>query len=172
MNLSNEENVDIVNDKGEVIGKTTKSQAHTQNILHQTVIAELIDSDSNWLLVKQASDKQDAGQFVSPVGGHVRAGETAIVALLREVKEEIGLEKFDYKYVGKSIFRREILNRKENHLFVVYEIYSDEEVVLNKESVSFNKLSKNKLQTMLKTNPNKFGDAFHFVWKTFYQKEL
>jgi len=42
-------------------------------------------------MVKQASDKQDAGQYVSPVGGHVTSGETDIEAL----KEKLTRTWFD-----------------------------------------------------------------------------
>jgi hypothetical protein len=85
------EPVDIVDDNNRVLYLSTKSKAHQQGLLHRTIISELIDPDGNWILVKQAADKQDPGQFVSPVGGHIRAGESEIEALKREAEEEVGL---------------------------------------------------------------------------------
>lgn len=76
--------VDIVNSQDIVIGQSSKDECHQQGMLHRTIIAELIDSQGNWILVEQASDRQDAGQYVSPVGGHIRAGETELAALKRE----------------------------------------------------------------------------------------
>lgn len=88
--MPEDELVDIVDENENKIGVATKREAHAQGLLHKTVISEVVDSSGRWLLVKQASHKQDAGQYVSPVGGHVASGETNEQALRREVSEEIG----------------------------------------------------------------------------------
>lgn len=164
--------VDVVNEKNEIVGQVSKEEAHRKGLLHRCIIAEVIDSQGNWILVKQASDRQDAGQFVSPVGGHIRAGEGEKDALAREVLEELGIASFSSKFIGRTIFNREVIGRKENHLFMLYEIYTDEEPRLNHESVGYEKFSKTRLREELRTNPKKFGDAFHFVVKTFYPELL
>jgi isopentenyl-diphosphate delta-isomerase len=164
-----DEQVDIVNEQCEIIGNTSKKEAHQQGLLHKTVIAEVIGTDGKWTLVKQSSDRQDAGQYVSPVGGHVQSGETDEDALIREANEEYGLTgKLFYRYIGKKIFNREVRGRKENHYFILYEITSDQEPILNNESVGVKRFSKEELQTALKDNPKQFGDAFHFILQTFY----
>ena len=83
--------VDVVDEQGTVLKIVPKQEAHRQGLLHKTVISEVIDSSGRWLLVKQSGERQDAGQFVSPVGGHVQAGETEVQALKREAEEEVGL---------------------------------------------------------------------------------
>lgn len=164
-----EETVDIVNEQNEVIGSVSKKEAHEKGLLHKTVIAEVVGTDGRWTLVKQSSDRQDAGQFVSPVGGHVQSGEADEDALMREANEEYGLTgKLIYRYVGKKIFNREVKGRKENHYFILYEITSDQSPVLNHESVSCQRFSKEELKTAISENPKQFGDAFHFVLKSFY----
>ena len=70
-----EETVDIVNEQDEIVRQATKIEAHAKGLLHRTVISELINSKGEWVLVKQAADRQDAGQYVSPMGGHVDGGE-------------------------------------------------------------------------------------------------
>jgi len=167
MNIS-EEMVDVVDENDNVLYRTTRKEAHENGLLHRTTISEIIDSNGRWMLVKQSSDRQDAGQYVSPVGGHVEAGETEDEALKRESKEECGLSNFNYKLVGKAIFNRHVLNRQENHYFILYEIYSDEKLQLNEESESYKAFTKDELKDALKNNPELFGDAFHFVAKTFY----
>lgn len=165
----NEELVDIVNKDDQVISTSSKREAHKKGLLHRTVIAEVIDEDGKWILVKQAPNKQDAGQYVSPIGGHVSAGETPEEALKREAAEECGLTSgFSYRLIGKKIYNREIIGRKENHYFILYEITSNEKIVLNEESVGYEKFSKRELKKQLKDNPKKFGAAFHFVFRTFY----
>lgn len=160
--------IDILNDNLKVIGQDTKEHAHQQGLLHACVVAELIDPDGNWTLVKQASDRQDAGQYVSPVGGHIRAGESYIDALKRETFEELGIREFNSKFIGQKIFNRNVIGRKENHLFILCEIYSDQTPTLNHESVSFQKFSSSQLKTKINSNPYLFGEAFHFVTMHFY----
>lgn len=167
-----QEMVDIVDKKDNVSYSTTKDNAHKNGLLHRTIIAQVIDSKGRWILVKQAQNRQDAGQYVSPVGGHVRAGESKIEALRREAFEELGLKDFTYKFIGKAIFNRRVLNRFENHYFVLYKIFSNEKPLLNHESESYKIFTKEQLKKKLKTNPAKFGQAFHFVAKNFYPKLL
>lgn len=165
------EYVDIVNEKNEVVGRSSKQEAHEKGLLHRTVVAEVIGSDGRLTLVKQADDRQDPGQYVSPVGGHVRAGESEDEALKREAEEELGLKgDLNYQLIGRKIFNREACGRKENHYFVLYEIYSDEEPVLNYESVGYKRFSEDQLSKELKKSPQKFGAAFHFIVENFYQR--
>lgn len=165
-----EEPVDIVDEDDRVLYQTTKSDAHAQGLLHRTVIAEMINSRGEWILVKQASDRQDPGQYVSPTGGHVQAGESVEEALKREVKEELGIEPSRYRFVGKAIYRRTVRGRDENHYFILYEIFSDEEPILNHESVSWKRFTMEELARELSEKPEQFGAAFHFVIRTFYPK--
>jgi isopentenyl-diphosphate delta-isomerase len=95
MNHNLSELVDIVDENNIVIRQMSKSQAHQQGLLHRTVISEIINSKGQWLLVKQAGDKQDPGQYVSPVGGHIKAGEAELEALAREAHEETGITDID-----------------------------------------------------------------------------
>jgi len=122
--------------------------------------------------VKQSSDRQDPGRYVSPIGGHAGAGETEDEALKREAFEECGLKDFEYKLIGKKIYNRYVLNRQENHYFVVYEIHSDQGIVLNEEGESFKVFAEEALKKALKDDLEIFGMAFHFVIQTFYPKLL
>ncbi len=165
------EYVDIVDKNLKVLYSIDKQEAHNKGLLHPTVISEVINSKGEWLLVKQASHKQDAGQFVSPVGGHITSGETMDDALTREAFEEVGLSDFKYTYIGKAIYERKWKVGVENHYFIVYEIYSDKEPVLNDESVEYRWFKVEEIKEILKSNPQFFGYAFHFVWEKFYHQK-
>lgn len=162
------EQVDIVDEKNHKLFQSTKQEAHEKGLLHRTIIAEVIDPQGRWILVKQAADRQDTGQYVSPVGGHIRAGESETEALKREAREELGLEDFTYKFVGRAIFNREVLGRKENHYFIIYEIYTDLEPILNYESDEFRRFTPQELKKEYREYSHLFGEAFHFVVSTFY----
>ncbi|MFH1713038.1 MAG: NUDIX hydrolase [Candidatus Jacksonbacteria bacterium] len=162
------ETVDIIDKNCNILYQTTKQEAHKKGLLHATIISEVKDSQERWMLVKQAADRQDAGQYVSPVGGHVRAGESWEDALKREALEEVGLKDFNFKYVGKVIFNRHVLSRQENHYFIMYEIFSDAKPCLGPESVGYKWFTDEDLKTGFKKTPGIFGDAFVFVVREFY----
>lgn len=166
------EQIDIVDEDDLVLYSTTKQEAHAQGLLHRCVIGLVINSNGDHVLVKQASDRQDAGQYVSPVGGHVKAGESPEDALRRETEEEIGLKEISFRLKGKGIFNREVLGRKENHYFILYEIDSDEEFIPGVEVESYKIFPIHELKRLRKENPKVFGDAHHNIMQTFYKELL
>lgn len=118
--------------------------------------------------MKQADDRQDPGKYVSPVGGHVQAGESGDDALIRECQEECGLTPDGFEFVGQTIYNREVIGRKENHLFLVYTIHTDQDPVLNHESAGYKWFSVAQIQTELKTNPQTLGAAWNYVFKNVF----
>ncbi len=166
------EQVDVVDENDDILYPVPKAEAHEKGLLHRTVIAEIRDSEGRWVLIKQAPHKQDPGQFVSPVGGHVKLGETEDDALKREVLEEAGLSDFEFRLIGKTIFNRKVIGRHENHYFIVYEVFSDSEVVLNHESAEARRFTEEELRRELRNNPDAFGPAFYVILKEFYPHML
>jgi isopentenyl-diphosphate delta-isomerase len=166
------EMVDVVDKDNNVLFVIAKQEAHAKGLLHRTILAQLINSSREWILVKQSSDRQDAGQYVSPVGGHIRSGESEIEALYRETFEELGLKEFRYKFVGRGIFDRHILGRHENHYFILYEIYSDKELKPGPEAESYKSFTRKEIKKLLRYDPKLFGKAFHFAIKTFHPNLL
>ena len=75
---------------------------------------------------------------------------------------------FEFKQIGKKIYNRTVNGPIENHYFILYEIYNDNEPILNEESVEFVRMTIEEIREMLKQNPENFGGAFHFVANSFY----
>lgn len=159
-----EEQVDVINAKNQKTGTVSKSVAHRDGLLHRIVIAELRNSHDEYCFVRQSAGRQDGRQFVSPVGGHVSAGESIENAFIRESQEEIGITPVHYKFMGSTIFNREVIGRRENHLFMVYEIESDLEPKLNHESTEFRWFAVPELKVALETRDQLFGAAWHHVF--------
>lgn len=170
--MNERERVDVVNEQDEVLYDVFKDEAHQQGLLHRTVISEVVNSSGEWLMVRQSSDRQDAGQYVSPVGGHVRAGETEDDALKREAMEELGIKDFEFSFVGRVIFNRFVVGRQENHFFILYKIKSDKKPVLNEESESCRYFSVDELKRKIVDNPQLFGEAFHYLVNTLLRDSL
>lgn len=88
-----EEYVDILNNNGASTGRTClKSVAHEKGYYHPTVHVWFYTKDGKILLQKRGANKQTFPSLWDvSVAGHVHAGELIMDAVLREVKEEIGL---------------------------------------------------------------------------------
>jgi 8-oxo-dGTP pyrophosphatase MutT (NUDIX family) len=166
-----EELVDIIDEEGNALRQELKTEAHKQGWLHKTAIGYLKYGD-DWALVRQASDRQDAGQLVAPVGGHVKAGETELDGLLRESEEEIGTKNITIKHVGNARFHRQVIGRDENHLFIVYEISTDDPINLGAEAVAIEHFTPDALKEAIAKEPQNFGDAFYFNLEQFYPEYL
>ena len=164
---SMDELLDIIDESGNVLRQATKKEAHEHGWLHATVIG-CLRYGQDWALVRQTPDRQDGGQLVNPVGGHVRAGETWADALFRESEEEIGTRNLSYKFLGKAIFRRQVLDRDENHLFAVYEITTPDPIILGSEAESIQTFTEQELQILGRTTPDAFGAAYFFVVEHFF----
>ncbi len=166
-----DELVDIVDEKGVVLRQAMKSEAHEHGWLHKTVIGGVVTNDGV-ALVRQSSDRQDAGQLVMPIGGHVLAGESNDDALLREAEEEIGTKDITFKLVGVRRFHRTVLGRDENHLFIIYEVRVHGEVKLGPEADTYEQFTIEELKRLLKEEPASFGDAYWFELEHFYPEYL
>lgn len=111
-----EEFVDLLDDKGEVIGVVEKTVAHKQGLWHKVVHVWIMNSKNEILVQKRCSQKAFyPNVWDVSVGGHVGAGEKSLTSVIREVKEEIGLtlnpDEITYiftfadelKFLGKSV---------------------------------------------------------------------
>ena len=165
-----DEMVDVVDENNKTLYKTSKKEAHDKGLLHRCVISEIINLKDEWLLFVPSEHKQDKHQYVSPIGGHVQAGESLEDALKREAFEEVGLEDYKFKFIGRGIYNRFVIGRRENHYFNLFEIYSDDKVVLSDETKDFKYFTKEEIKRLMKTDPKIFGGAFHFVYKNIYKK--
>jgi len=166
-----EEMVDIIAPDGRVERKALKTEAHRHGWLHKTVIGYL-KYGNDWALVRQAADRQDAGQLVAPVGGHVQAGESDVDALWREAAEEIGVGQITHRYIGQFRFHRQVIGRDENHQFIVYEIATNDDIVLGTEAVAIERFTPAQLRRALAAQPSEFGDAMWVVLENFYPDYL
>lgn len=162
-----DEIVDVVSETGRVLHKASKHEAHKHGWLHKAVIG-YVRHGAHWTLIRQSADRQDPGQLVAPVGGHVKSGEADLKALLREAEEEIGVKNIRHNFVGTARFHRQVIGRDENHLFMVYEISTDDELVVGPEGEAFETFIEHELAQALVEMPHKFGEALYFVLEHFY----
>lgn len=84
--------IEIVDDKGNFTGDVLeKEEAHKKNLLHNEVGCFIINNKGQILLEKRSPNKKYSPNKWGLCAGHVDAGETLKTAMVREIKEEIGL---------------------------------------------------------------------------------
>ena len=138
------EYLDILTNKGIYTGKTaTKEECHEKGYWHRSAYAFIINSQNEVLLqIRSHLKKVEPNTIDISVGGHVLAGEFGVNALIREVKEELGIEidEKSFKYLTCSISEniekdKNIINRQFNEYFVIYKDAEIDKLKIQPEEV-------------------------------------
>jgi isopentenyldiphosphate isomerase len=106
MKDNNQELFPLVNEQGQVIGKATRGECHNgSHLLHPVIHLHVFNSRGEVYLQKRPEWKDiQPGKWDTAVGGHIDYGETPEQALLREVREELGIEAFTPEPIGMYVF--------------------------------------------------------------------
>ena len=122
-----------VNPDGEVIGRITRAEAHQGSFkLHPVVHLHLFNSMGELYLQKRAMNKDiQPGKWDTAVGGHVDFDEEIEQALLRETKEELGIQIQDYRFIERYSFTSQV----ESELVYLFTAIFDGVVLPNPEEI-------------------------------------
>ena len=138
-----EEKIDVLNELGEFTGKVaTRDECHQKGLWHRAVYAFIIDKKRNVLLQKRSANKKMwPNMWDVTVGGHVDSNEFGRQALIREVKEELGIDikDEDIKYLigSTSINKKEnIIDKHYNECYLITKEIDIEKIDLQEEEVS------------------------------------
>ena len=109
MQDNNQELLPLVDEGGNVIGSATRGQCHDgSKLLHPVVHLHVFDSQGRLYLQQRPLWKDiQPGKWDTAVGGHVDWDEEIADALIREVREELGIESFTPEFLMRYIFESE-----------------------------------------------------------------
>lgn len=126
INQLSDEIFPIVESDGRVVGSATRNECHSGSmLLHPVVHLHLFNSRGELFLQHRPAWKDiQPNRWDSGVGGHVDFGEEIIDALMRESREELGVEGFIPQLLCSYVFQSD----RERELVHVYTTIFDGEV--------------------------------------------
>ena len=123
---NNAEIFPVVDEQGNVIGSATRGKCHDgSKLLHPVVHLHLFDKEGRIDLQQRPLWKDiQPGKWDTAVGGHVDYGEDITDALVREIREELGISIAEYRFLMRYVFESD----REKELVHVYSAVYDGEI--------------------------------------------
>jgi isopentenyl-diphosphate delta-isomerase type 1 len=122
---------DMVDENDNVIGKASREECHNKRLIHRSVMFFVFDDRGRVLVTKRTANKDFfPGYWSIVLGGHVQANETYQKAVVRETKEEIGLNARPFFI---SSFKKRIPQEKEN--VKVFGVIARGDIILNRKEL-------------------------------------
>lgn len=106
MQDNNNEMFPIVDEEGNIIDAATRGECHNgSKLLHPVVHLHVFNSKGELYLQRRPEWKDiQPGKWDTAVGGHVDLGENVEQALVREVREELGITDFTPERITHYVF--------------------------------------------------------------------
>lgn len=122
-----EERWDIYDENKQLTGRTMKRNDWNMQPgdYHLTVLGVIRHTDGRYLITKRVMTKSWAAGWWEVSGGGVQAGESSERAVLREVREETGLDVSGWEGGYVFSYRRDNPQEKDNYFVDVYEFVGD-----------------------------------------------
>ena len=134
---------DVLNSNGEYSNKiASREECHTKGLWHKAVVVFIISTDNKRVLLQKRSSTKKLWPNLWDVsaGGHVLTGELGYQAVLRETKEELGIEldEADLRFIGAVTsegIKGNIINKHFNEFYITHKDIKLEEIKLQTEEV-------------------------------------
>ena len=134
---------DVLDKNGEYTNQIeTRDDCHKNGLWHKAVVVFIISMDNKKVLLQQRSSNKKLWPNLWDItaGGHVLSGEFGYQTVIRETKEEIGIDinKNDLEFIGCSTSENisgDIINRHFNEYYIVHQDIDIKDIVLQEDEV-------------------------------------
>lgn len=134
---------DVLNSNGEYTNEvTSREECHKKGLYHKAVVVFILNEDNTKILLQKRSAHKKLWPNLWDItaGGHVLSGELGYEAVIRETKEEIGIniKKEELEFIGTTTsetIKGDIINRHFNEYFIVHKNVDINDITLQEEEV-------------------------------------
>ena len=161
-----EEIFDVVNERDEVIGRETRSKVHRNGLRHRAVHALVFNSRGEVFLQKRSMSKDSSpGLWDSSASGHLDCGEDYDACVIRELREEIGLE---VSACPQRVFKVDACHNTGQEFVWLYLCASEGPFTLHPEEIERGDwFTPERVAQWVEEHPQDFAPAFVLLWKKF-----
>ena len=159
--------LDIVDDKDNIIGQSSRDEIHKNNLIHRSVHILVFNSMSDLFLQKRSMAKdENPGLWDTSAAGHVALGEDYHICAIRELEEELGI----------SANIREIMRLpaqlKTNWEHVrLYKCITNMPININYQEISEGRyFTVSKISQFIKSNPSRYTSSFRLIFNRYINK--
>lgn len=161
------EEVVLVDNLDNEIGRMEKIQAHREGILHRAFSILIFNSNGDWLIHKRAREKYHSpGLWTNSCCSHPKPNENLLDACHRRLYEEIGLQadlSFVYSFIYKTNFENGLMEHELDHVFTGV---TDDVPLLNPNEVEeFKFIDSDTLSNEITLNPEHYTVWFRLIFE-------
>ncbi len=135
--------LDVLDENGEYTNAiASRKECLKRGLVHKAVVVFVVSSDNKKILLQKRSStkKMWPNLWDITAGGHVLTGELGYQAVIRETKEEIGidLEKESLEFIGvttSTVKTNDCIDSHFNEYYIVHKDIDINEITLQKEEV-------------------------------------
>ena len=162
----------LVNQHDEVIGKMEKLEAHQKGLLHRAFSVFIFNTKNELLLQKRANGKYHSeGLWTNTCCSHPSPGESIITAANRRLKEEMGMSS-ELKSIFSFIYNVELENGLYEHELdhVIIGVGNINPIINPIEASMFCWKSIDEIIMDINTNPMNYTSWFKIIMKDHLEK--
>jgi isopentenyldiphosphate isomerase len=159
-----EEIFDVVNERDEVIGKKPRNEVHRLGLMHRATHVLVFNKGGQVFLQKRSMIKdRQPGLWDSSASGHVDSGEDYDSCVMRELREEIGLQLSE---VPQRLFKMPASAETDQEHVWVYRCEAEGPFQLHPEEIERGDwFEPAQVTSWMKEKPEEFATALLVIWK-------
>lgn len=130
--------LDFYDEKNEKkLGTLERSEIHEKNLWHREITVWVLNEKNEVLLQRRSPLKKTGANKFSLTAGHIISGEKEIIAALRELSEEIGINVKEKDLILLDIYKNEqIKNNCFSYTYLLKTNKQIKDMIIQEEEVS------------------------------------
>lgn len=163
-----DELLDYVDENDNILGQVLRSEIDKKGLIGRIICLLIYNSIGEVLLTKVSSRKNSAGKWRFAVTGHISSGDTPLDTVVREAKEEMGVDVFS-KNIEKIMVMKMIDNpnvvKRIDHIYKT--IHDGPYIADENEIADFQFMKPEKIDEIMLEDSNFFSPTFIKFWKKY-----